>query len=272
MAILGNADLALSGLAPESPARESLEEIEAAAKRAADLARQMLAYSGKGRFAVAAIHLRRLVEEMAHLLEASISKKAILKYDFAQSLPAIKADPTQIRQVVMNLITNASEAIGDDQGVISISTGVLECDRKYLSETYLDEQLPEGAYAYFEVADTGCGMDAKTLGKIFDPFFTTKFTGRGLGLAAVLGIMRGHNGALKVHSEPGKGTTFRVLFPCLDRPPEPSEKEAARTDPWRGSGTILLVDDEQPVRAVAKRMLERAGFTVLTAANGREAL
>jgi len=270
--ILGNADLALMALSPVSPARENVQAIENAARRAAELCRQMLAYSGRGRFVVEPVDVSEVVREMAHLLEVSISKKAALKYHFAASLPAVEADATQIRQIVMNLITNASEAIGERSGVITIATGAMECDPEYLKSSYLDEQRPEGRYVYLEVSDTGCGMDEETQARIFDPFFTTKFTGRGLGLAAVLGIVRGHDGAIKVYSEPGRGTTFKVLFPARDRAVKPIDDKPGARDDWRGNGTILLVDDEETVRSVGKSMLERAGFRVLIAEDGRQAL
>ena len=272
-AVLGNADLALREMSPASPGRENLQEIAAASRRAADLCKQMLAYSGKGRFVVEPIDLSEIVEEMAHMLEISISKKAVLKYKFVEDLPAFRADATQIRQIIMNLITNASEAIGDRSGIISITTGAVDCDRAYLTESYLDEELPEGLYVSLEVADTGCGMDAETRAKLFDPFFTTKFTGRGLGLAAVLGIVRGHRGAIKIYSEPGKGTTFKVLFPAVDAEPRSvADRKPPDREAWRGEGTVLLVDDEEAIRALGKRMLERAGFDVLTANDGRDAV
>ncbi|MCP4678153.1 MAG: PAS domain S-box protein [Deltaproteobacteria bacterium] len=214
MGVVGNADLALLRMTPESPGRKNIYDIQTAAERAADLARQMLAYSGKGKFIVKRMELQNLVKEMVHLLEMSISKKAAIIYDFTQDVPQVEADPTQLRQIIMNLVINASEAIDDRSGVISIRTGVMECDRPYLDETYLDNDLPEGVYSYFEVSDTGSGMDKETIGKLFDPFFTTKFTGRGLGLAAVLGIVRSHKGTIRVCSEPGKGSTFKVLFPA----------------------------------------------------------
>ena len=273
MAILGNTGLALAALSPVSPARTNLIEIEKASRRAADLCKQMLAYSGKGRFVVEAIDLSELVQEMAHMLEVSISKKAVVRYDFADNLPAIDADATQMRQVVMNLITNASEAIGEKNGVISICTGAMHCDRAYLSESYLDDDLGEGVYSYVEVSDTGCGMDGETRSRLFDPFFTTKFTGRGLGLSAVLGIIRGHKGAIKVYSEAGEGATFKALFPAVDRTPvRAAGKAEDGAVVQQNSGTILLVDDDESVRTVGKGMLERVGFDVLTAAHGREAV
>ncbi|MDS4030168.1 MAG: response regulator [Candidatus Contendobacter sp.] len=270
--ILGNASLALDDLPPNSAARESLEAIESTALRAAELCRQMLAYSGKGRFVIESIQFGTLIGEMVSLLRASISKKAILNLNLQESLPAVRGDPSQIRQIVMNLVINASEALGDHAGTITLSTGLLDQLSEYLAEDYPDEQLAEGPYVWLEVADTGCGMDPETQRRIFEPFFTTKFTGRGLGLSAVLGIVRGHQGALKVHSERSKGTTFKVLFPAIlqDRPvlSQPSEAKP----PWKGAGTILLVDDEESVRTMGNRMLERNGFRVLTAADGREAL
>ncbi len=270
--VLGNAEIALTDLPPEAPARTQLQAISTAAQRAAELTKQMLAYSGKGRFVVQHLNLSTLVEEMANLLEVSISKKAVVSYNFARDLPPIEADATQIRQIIMNLMTNGSEAIGSTSGSISVSTGVMEADRPYLSETYLDEQLPEGCYVYLEVSDTGCGFEAETMGKLFDPFFTTKFTGRGLGLAAVLGIVRGHGGAVKVSSEPARGSTFRVLFPCSEEAAKTPTQATVGDESWRGSGMILVVDDEEIVRRVTKMMLESVGFTVLMAQDGLEAL
>jgi len=271
--ILGNAGLALMKLPPASPGRRFLEEIETASERAAELCSQMLAYSGKGRFIVEAISLNEIVQEMIHLLKVSISKKATLKFNLADNLPAIEVDITQIRQVIMNLVTNASEAIDDKNGLISISTGSMECDRAYLSKTYLEEQFQEGVYVYLEVSDSGCGMDKETVGKIFDPFFSTKFTGRGLGLAAVLGIVRGHKGAMKVYSEVGKGTTFKILLPALEQAAGTVKKESAQIEkPWQGTGIVLLVDDEETVQKVGRSILETAGFTVLMATDGREAV
>ena len=281
MVILGNADLAIDALSSHAPARDNIEEILKASKRAAELARQMLAYSGKGRFVVEPIDLGKLVDEMAHLLEVSISKKVVLKYNFADNLPAIDADATQIRQIIMNLITNASEAVGDKSGVVALSTGAIDCDRAYLDNINeillagLDEPLREGLYVYIEVADTGCGMDTKTMERIFDPFFTTKFTGRGLGMSAVLGIVRGHRGAIKISSKPGRGTTFKVLFPAGKSTPGSAavkKHDTDKTGAWRGQGTVLIVDDEETVRAVGKQALGRMGFDVLTAADGREAI
>ena len=270
--ILGNAELAVMHIPHFSPAINNLEEIGTAARRAADLCSQMLAYSGKGQFVVRAIDLTSLVKEMSQLLEVSISRKASLNYEFSEDIPAIEADAPQMHQIVMNLIINASEALGDGGGAITVKTGAMQCDQEYLRDTYLGGELPAGKYVFVEVSDTGCGMESETLEKIFDPFFSTKFTGRGLGLAAVLGIVRGHRGAITVHTEPGKGTIFRVLFPCSEQPVQVAANRGAEAAAWRGSGTVLLVDDEPAVLKIGTRMLETLGFDVLTAVDGIEAV
>ncbi len=282
MTILGNADLALDELPTASPVRSDLREIIKATNRAGELANQMLAYSGKGRVFVTPIDANQLVEDIGQLLAVSISKKTVIKYQLTPNLPPFDGDVTQINQVIMNLITNAAEAIGDASGVITLSTGAMRCDREYLDDINevlragLDEPLAEGLYTYFEVADTGIGMEAEIIEKVFDPFFTTKFTGRGLGMSAVLGIIRGHKGALKIASAVSEGTTFKVLFPTPERPEDTCavglEDETETEGDWRGSGTILVAEDEEEVRAVASRMLRRLGFDIVTAADGREAL
>jgi len=274
MVILGNAALALDGLPANAPHREPITEIEKASRRAADLCGQMLAYSGKGAFRIELTDLSELVEEMAHMLEISISKKAALRYEFGRGLPAIAVDATQVRQVVLNLITNASEAIGERDGVIAIKTRVVECDHEDLAGSYLNESLSAGTYVCLEVKDTGQGMDRVTRQRLFDPFFSTKFAGRGLGMAAVIGIIRGHEGAIKVRSEPGIGTTIQALFPAAARPDRSLEATSISDDVCDGgtTGTVLLVDDEAAVRRVGARMLETLGYVVVTASDGIEAL
>jgi two-component system cell cycle sensor histidine kinase/response regulator CckA len=269
MVVLGHAELALKEISPMSPAHGNLTGITTAAQRAAELSLQMLAYAGKAVFAVERVGLRELVEEMAHLLKTAISKKAILTLHLERGLPPIEADSSQIRQIVMNLIINASEALGDRSGEITVSVGATRCDEEYLQKTELQDGLAPGLYVHLEVTDTGSGMDAQTRSRIFEPFFSTKFTGRGLGLAAVLGIVRAHKGALKVYSEPGKGTTFKILFPALEDAGEGARtNESSPLAEWRGKGTILLVDDEESLIDLGARMLEHLGFTVLTAADG----
>ncbi len=269
--IVGNTELALMSLTPESPLIENLKRIEKSAVRATDLAKQMLAYSGKGKFVVETIDLNRLVQEMGHMLDVSISKEAVLRYNLTQPLPSVEVDATQIRQIVMNLVINASEAIGERSGVIAITTGCVECDRNYRRDVVLEKSIMEGRYVYLEISDTGCGMDRETLAKVFDPFFTTKFTGRGLGMAAVQGIVRGHKGFINVSSEPGKGTSFTVYLPASERVIENGEEQTPKDD-WRGQGRVLLVDDEETVRDIGREMLQKLGFTVLTANEGYEAV
>jgi PAS domain S-box-containing protein len=271
--ILGNASLAQAELAADGSGQH-LREIEEAARRAADLCRQMLAYAGKGRFMIEQLDLNDVIEKMLQLLRTSTSKKAVLKLDLGTGLPAVRGDATQIRQILMNLITNASESLGEGEGVIAVSTTARHCTSAELREGLLRQELPAGRYVCVEVTDTGCGMDPETQRRIFEPFFTTKFTGRGLGLSAVLGIVRGHQGTLQLESRPGEGTTFRVWFPAAPDAGAAGVAPAAAVGraPWRGSGVVLLVDDEEGVRKVGQRMLERLGFEVVTAADGDEAL
>ena len=221
MAIMGNADLALMKLSTESPVRENLHSIETAAARAADLAKQMLAYSGKGKFIVEPIDLNRLLEEVMHLLKVSISKKAVLRFNPTLDLPTMEADATQIRQVIMNLVINASEAIGDRSGVIAISTGCMDCDRAYLKNVWLDDDIPEGTYVYLEISDTGCGMDSDVVSKIFDPFFrgnpARNARGAGLGLTLAKKIIENHRGTISLESQLNKGTSVIIVIPISSR-------------------------------------------------------
>ena len=270
--ILGNIDLALMKLSPTAPGRQEIHDAVETAQRAANLCKELLAYSGKGRFVVQAVDVSKVVQEMSHLLEITISKKTVLKYVLAPDLPAIEADVTQIRQVVMNLITNAAEAVDGGKGAITVSTSAMNCTPAYLKGTFLDENQSKGRYVYFEVADNGHGMDEETKARIFDPFFTTKSAGRGLGLAAVLGIVRGHRGAIKVYSESGQGTTVKVLFPCTELPAVETIRRELDVTNWRGSGTVLAVDDEETILNLLGLILEEAGFKVLKARDGEEAV
>lgn len=276
--VLGNADIALSRLPSRSQAREPLEEVVRATLRAADLTRQMLAYSGKGVFVVRPLDLSSEVREMATLLRTAISKQASVVWELASNLPAVNADPTQIRQIAMNLITNASDALGDAGGTITLRTGVAR--RGELNDPQFgsplgpeepgrsdDEQL-----VYLEVSDTGAGMTSDTLQRIFDPFFSTKFAGRGLGLAAVMGIVQTHQGLIRIRTEPDQGTSFRVLFPPVDGTARKLEKPSPGRSDWQGNGTVLVVDDEEGVREVAERTLQEIGFDTISAMDGREAL
>ncbi len=271
--IMGNANLALTRMAEEDGERQLVENIQTAAMRAADLTRQMLAYSGKGSFVIEPLDLSQAIEEMAHLLEVSISKQCELKYDFGDNVPMVQGDATQIRQVVMNLITNASDAIGDNPGRIMVRTGTTVVTEESVRGIYLNSDLEVGPYSFVEISDTGAGMSQETINKMFDPFFTTKFTGRGLGLAAVLGIIRSHGGAIKVYSEVGKGTTIRVLLPASgEEQIEELNDLSAGEAVFTGPATVLVVDDDETVRQVAQMMLEGQGFTVYTAEDGQDGI
>ena len=290
MGVLGNASLALLDLPPGSPAEYSIRQIEETARRAAELTRQMLAYAGKEQFVIQAINLNAIVEEMSHLAQVSFGKGVSLQRRLDAAPPLIEADAAQMRQVVMNLVVNASEAIGDMAGTITLTTGVQPLTSAYLAATYLAPDLPSGNYVYLEVADSGSGMDAATLARIFEPFFTTRFTGRGLGLSAVLGIVRGHRGALQVRSVLGRGTIFTIFLPTTDQRPTTNDFEQDTETRRHGDfhnasllvspspslpvsqssavGSVLVIEDDASVQALAARMLTRFGYDVLTADDG----
>ena len=214
-AVLGNTELAMMELPPDSPILYYLEQIRLSSNRAARITDQMLMYSGGGRFAMQPVNCNLIIRELAPILETIAATKINLRYELDESIPEILGSSTQIPQAVINLVTNAAEAMGGNQGSITIRTGVESLAAEYFEDAYASESLPGGDYAHIQIADTGSGMDQETFAKIFDPFFSSKFVGRGLGLAAVLGVMRGHRGAVKVHSEPGKGSTFKLLFPVI---------------------------------------------------------
>lgn len=270
--ILGNAGLARMKQAPGSPAIEHIQNIELAAQRASELTNQLLAYTGKGKFVTQTVNINTLIEEMGYLLNTVISSNAIIRYNFTEDIPNIEGDLSQIRQVIMNLITNASDAISKRSGFINITTGSMYCDAAYLKSTYFMAELKEGDYVFIEVSDTGSGMDEDVLAKIFDPFFTTKPEGRGLGLAALLGIVRGHKGIVKVYSEPNRGTTFKVLFPVSTRPVKSEIPDSNGEEEWKAKGTTLVADDDEDVLDVMQDILKQLGFEVLTARDGKEAV
>jgi PAS domain S-box-containing protein len=271
--ITGYASLAAMDMAPGSPASRHIERVLAASKSAADLTRQILAYAGRSQFLLEPLDLSKIVETTERLLESTLSRKAAIKLGLQPELPRIEADGGQIRQVIMNLAGNASDALGDQAGEIRISTGLVWAEGNELPSLKTGRIMPAGLYVWLEIADTGEGMDRATLDRIFDPFFSTRFTGRGLGLAAVLGIVRAHRGSITVTSEPGKGSTFRVYFPALD---EETHDETAAVTPASVessvTGGVLVVDDEEPIRDLARTVLESAGYRVLVAGNGDEAL
>jgi two-component system cell cycle sensor histidine kinase/response regulator CckA len=281
MIIEGNADLARDEVPPNSMVADHLDEISQACTNAASLANQMLAYSGKGRFVNEAVDLSRLVSSLEVQARSRVPAQTKLVFDLAKDLDKTIVDANQIRQLVISLVTNAAEAIGDEEGTITVRTGMVHCDGAYLdsmtsSETGdLSEPLAESDYAFIEIADTGCGMEEDTIKKVFDPFFTRKFTGRGLGLSAVLGIVRGHKAGLEIDSEVDKGTRFRVLF-AAEAPTKTSAvvyvAPAAKAKSQAARPTILMVDDDESVRRVSKAMLKQMGFEVLLAEDGLEGL
>jgi two-component system, cell cycle sensor histidine kinase and response regulator CckA len=269
--IMGYAELVKAALPPSEPAQADIEVIMKSVQRAADLTRQMLAYAGQGAFHSEPVNVSRIIEEARKLLEVSVSKKAALQYRLAADLPSVPADPSQIHQVILNLVINASEALAEQNGEIVISTEEIHLSDADCAAIPGGSGLRMGPYVLLQVADTGCGMDNETLARIFDPFFTTKFTGRGLGLAAVHGIVRGHQGAIQVVSAPGQGTTFQVLLPACGLPAT-AARTAAVEPAWHGTGTVLVVDDEEIVCNLARRTIENVGFSVLTAKDGEEAI
>jgi PAS domain S-box-containing protein len=277
VALLGQTSLALAKLPPDSPARSHIEKAVRAAERAGDLTRQMLAYSGHGAFQIRPFYLNDLIRENLHLFEASISRNVQLRSRLAEPLPLIAGDIGQMQQVVMNLIINAAEAIGPQSGTVTVTTGVRPVSRSDDGDpsSYVGAPPAPGTYVTLEVEDDGCGMDADTLARIFDPFFTTKATGRGLGLPAVLGIVRGHKGGLQVMSEPGKGTAFRLLFPAVHQAEAElaGDEESAPGDlASHSSSLILVIDDEAPVREAVADVLEIEGLRVIAAPNGKTGL
>jgi len=271
--IVGHASIARLDLPQHSPTQINLEQIEAGAQRAGELCQQMLAYAGKGRFLVQRTSLEKLVRDTTPLLEHSISKRAHLGFDFRSGVPEVDVDATQIRQIIMNLVVNASDAIGDEDGFITVETCLIRRNDPQLSHAVLPVPPGQGDFAGLRVRDTGQGMSAETIGKIFDPFFTTKFAGRGLGLAAVLGIVRSHQGSLLVTSIPHAGSTFTLLLPATSA--QELEDEASTTSETHGrpfAGTILLIDDEEGVRAVAEQMFSNLGLKTVVAADGEEGI
>ena len=258
-------------------AEKNIPEIENAAERAAALCRQMLAYAGKAQLTKTQVNLCLLVDEMVTMLKSTLPQNAVIKPDLSTDIPVIDADASQLRQIVMNLIINASEAIGKEQGEIQVSianTTVIAGQSDTSDTDYNGKAISPGVYILLEVTDNGCGMDAETKWRIFEPFYTTKFTGRGLGMSAVLGIINSHGGALQLFSQIGHGSTFKVYLPAPkgDTALNEDQTASAPSAQWQGSGTILLVEDEDQVRLIAKMLLKRFGFNVLEAVNGKEAL
>ncbi|GAV19221.1 two-component system, NtrC family, sensor histidine kinase HydH [Mariprofundus micogutta] len=270
--ILGNASIVASKLPEQNSEQSHMQRVIESTERGADLCKQMLAYAGKGRFVIKPVNLSVLMADITKLLSVSISKHVELQYHLNSKLPNINADVSQIQQVMMNLVINASEAIGDQTGEIRVSTGIVEADTELLND-YLGENPEPGSYVWIEVSDTGCGMDAETQQKIFDPFFTTKFSGRGLGMSAMLGIIKAHHGALKLTSLVGKGSTFRVLFPVSEENLTTEDMAETDTSEHAHPGkTVLIIDDEAAIREIAAVLLDEQGITTLEAEDGDDGL
>jgi PAS domain S-box-containing protein len=268
--IMGNASIVLDDLPSESPVRENLEAVMKASERAAALTRQLLAYAGKGRFVIEPLNLSELAREITSLLQTSIPRTVELRLQLQDNLPSIEGDPAQIQQLVMNLVINAAEAVEEGHTeTVWIITRSEQVSQAYINQMIAPNGAAPGKYVTLEVRDVGCGMDAETLSRIFDPFFTTKFTGRGLGLAAVMGMVRGHKGALHVESTPGQGSCFKVLFP-MTAGAAASIVSSTPEKSLAGDETILVIDDEDTVRQAAKSALESYGYKVVVATNGKE--
>ncbi|MCC6821305.1 MAG: response regulator, partial [Verrucomicrobia subdivision 3 bacterium] len=276
-AIIGNLDLAMMDLDAKDPVQSHLREAAVAALRASNLTQQMLAYSGRGRFVISQVDLSGLISGMAELLKASISRKASVKLNLTPDLPLIEGDEPQLQQVLMNLVTNASEALGEKPGLITITTRDRYCEVDYLAQSLITDPPAPGRYVELEVSDSGCGMDELVLKRLFDPFFSTKFTGRGLGMSVVMGVVRGHKGAILISSQPDQGTTISALFPVVITKdpaviPVPIHPTPAPTISPGLTGTVLVVEDEAAIRLLMERILKRSGLRVLLAEQGEEAV
>ncbi|HWB87247.1 MAG TPA: chemotaxis protein CheB [Bryobacteraceae bacterium] len=266
--IIGNASMALAEVPAHDPLRIRLREVVNAGERAAFLTRQMLAYAGRGDSVKEAIDLGDLVSEISSLIRTLIPKTVELHLDLAPDLPPVYADPAQIQQVVMNLVINGAEAIGEEAGKVDVKTSDRELNQQEATDLFRPRPGKPGAYVQLEISDTGSGMDESTKARIFDPFFTTKFTGRGLGLAAVQGIVKGHEGVIRVYSTPSHGTSFLILLPATRRKVTAKAEEQPSAASIPPGSVALVIDDEETVRTVAEEVLSRAGMTVITASTG----
>ncbi len=270
--ILGNASLLLDLLESNAGVRGMLNDIIRASERAADLTRQLLAYAGKGKFVVGPVEVSQLVRDISELLRSSVPRTVELLLQLHPDLPPIEGDSSQVQQLVMNLILNAVEATGERPGVVRVITGLREVRPGERLNRFRPDPPPPGSYVMVKVMDDGCGMSDAVVSQIFDPFFTTKFTGRGLGLAAALGIVRGHKGAIEVETAEGTGSTFTVLLPPAGAAYETARHEPAvlHQETLHTAGTVLIIDDEDVVRRAARATLEHFGYTVFEANDGRD--
>jgi PAS domain S-box-containing protein len=277
MAILGNLEFALMDRNLEPKTRSAIEKAIQASDRSAELSHQMLIYSGSAHYAPKDLDLGKLAHENEHLFNSVIPQNTTLNFKINQGLPLIRGDADQIQRVITNLVINSSEAIGENTGDVTITTGVMDCDESYLSRSRLEAKPEPGKFVFLEISDTGCGMDSETVHKLFDPFFSTKFWGRGLGMAEVMGIVKAHHGAIMVESEIGKGTTIRILFSApqkalvqLAQVVESTEPKSPGSDSVSRRKTVLVVDDEELVRNMVLSRLEVLGYDTIPAVDGVE--
>jgi PAS domain S-box-containing protein len=273
--IIGHCFLARENLIPEEDYKATFQKVEAAALRAADLCRQMLAYAGKSPLVQARVNLWLLVDEVVKMLHAALKSNVTIELDLGKDIPEIIGDSSQIQQIIMNLFINAAEAIGDAAGTIRVALTRTIVAPDQMETDSFGTAIPPGMYSTLEVADNGCGMDDETQKRIFEPFFTTKCTGRGLGMSAICGIIKSHQGVMSLVSTVGVGTTFTVSFPVNAASVEtaPATSDTSAFAPFEMSGnTVLLVDDEETLRNMGEALLGVLGFSTMTAANGCEAL
>ena len=275
MAIMGNLEFALTDRGLGAEGKNAIENAIQASERSAELSHQMLIYSGNFFYVPRDLDLGEQANKNNDLLKSVIPKTTTLHFEINEGLPLIRGDEDQIQRVITNLVINSSEAIGENIGDVTIKTGVMDCDESYLGRSRLEEKPEPGEFVFVEVTDNGCGMDAETQHKLFDPFFSTKFWGRGLGMAEVMGVVKGHHGAILVESEVGKGTTVRVLFPVATENRVPSvaamnavETQVPETDSVRRRKTILLIEDEELVRGLVHNRLELLGYDTIAAVDG----
>jgi signal transduction histidine kinase len=274
MGILGNGSLALMDVGDNTDVRKCLVDMMDATSQARDLTNQMLAFAGRGQVSAESLNLTRVIASMGNLLEAAASKKASIHYDCDDNVPLVNADPLQIQRVILNLVSNASEALNELQGVITITTGCMFADAGYLASCYSGGELQPGPFVYMEVTDNGIGIDPAVQKQVFEPFFSTTDSGRGLGLAAAAGVVSSHGGAIRLTSQLGRGSTFTVLLPATESATterKPAVRSSAATGTLK-TGKIIVIEDDAKVRSVTQRILERLGHAVVCAENGTEGL
>ena len=271
MSVIGNAELGLMDASEDGNTSERLEEIQASAKKAAQLTDRLLTLTGQNPIEKGRLRLSDLTQEYLEYWRSQLSKGVTVEFEHTSNFPFCEADASQLQQVLFSFLSNAQEAVETNEGSIVVRTGVVQLSDGSSFNGDLTQPLPAGSYVYLEVTDTGCGIEIEEVGKVFDPFYSTKFPGRGLGLAVAQGIAHSHGGALTLNSRPAEGTTVRIVLPCAGDASESSVKGVVPApEQWRGSGTILVVDDDPSVLSVCSQALERFGFEVMAVSEGSE--